>query len=239
VIVIASQEHSGYLDGDPYEPVIVSVRMMKDLCERERADNAFLQMLKNDYMLVFVPLINPWGFDNNSYTNSNRVNLDRNYDTPGWGNDSDQRHGAYGGSENETQYFMNTLVASGAKIAVANHGLGPKVDTNTGEAVSAGMCAYMLGRDQDKYTAHLNGIAEVMSCNYNLSLNNMNEAPAESYGKTRSYMDWVGVEGGAVEMLPLEGFLLHGGKLHTALAEEAAYTLHLQFLNMLIECQAG
>lgn len=238
VLVIGSNEHGGNGNGDPAEPAIISARLIKDLCECRNADNPFLNMLKSEYMIVFCPLINPCGYGkDNGYVNANGVNLDRNFDTPGWGNDTDTRHGAYGGSENETQYFMNTLYESGTKIALANHGLGDRLNPDTGEAVSAGMCSYMFGRNNAKYTAHLASIAETMNVNYGLSFYDMNQAPAESYGKTRSYMDHIGVEGGAVEMTAIEGYLLHGGARHTAQALEADYTLLLQFLNMLIECK--
>jgi hypothetical protein len=240
VLVIGSNEHGGNGNGDPAEPAIISARLIKDLCECRNADNPFLNMLKSEYMIVFCPVINPWGFGkDNGYVNANGVNIDRNFDTPGWGNDSDTRHGEYGGSENETQFFMNTLSESGAKIALANHALGDRLDPDTGEAVSAGMCSYMLGRNQAKYTAYLAGIAETMNVNYGLSFYDIGQAPGDTYGKTRSYMDHVGIEGGAVEMSAVDGYILHGGARHTARILEADYTLLLQFLNMLIECQAN
>lgn len=239
VIVLGANEHGGNIDGDPREPAIITARLAKDLCERTNADNPMLNMLKSEYMIVFCPIINPWGFSKASYTNSNGINIDRNFDTPGWSSSTDTNKGDYGGSEIETQYFMRTLVESGTKIAMANHALGTHLDEETGEAVSAGMCAYMLGRNNAKYTQHLEAIAETMCNNYDLSLRDMGEAPAESYGKTRSYIDHIGAEGGAVEMAAIDGYLLHGGALHTAKVLEADYTLLLQFLHMLIECQEG
>jgi hypothetical protein len=95
----------------------------------------------------------------------------------------------------------------------------------------------MLGRNDAKYTAHLAQIAETMNVNYGLGMYDMGQAPGDSYGKTRSYMDHIGIEGGAVEMCAIDGYLLHGGALHTAKILEADYTLMLQFLQMLIECQ--
>ena len=67
----------------------------------------------------------------------------------------------------------------------------------------------------------------------------MGQAPGDTYAKTRSYMDYIGVEGGAVEMTAIEGYLLHGGARHTAQVMEADYTLLLQFLQMLIVCKEG
>jgi hypothetical protein len=250
-IVIGSNEHgriresSGLgVGGDPATPAIISARMIKDLCECVNANHPFLNLLKNEYKMVFCPVINPWGLsavslDNGSYggyVNSNNVNLDRNFDTPGWGNDSDTRHGVYGGSENETQYFMNTLAESGAKIAMANHGLGTQVNSTTGEASNAGLCHYMFGRVNSKYNDSLMSTAEVMEANYNLAYTSYPEAKPEQYAKTRSYIALLDIEGGAVEMQSREGFILAGqGQEYTARILEANYTLLLQFLHMIID----
>lgn len=236
VIVIGSNEHGR--PQDPAEPAIISARMIKDLCECVNANNPFLNLLKNNYMVVFCPVINPWGFSDahKSYYNANGINIDRNFDTVGWGNDTTSGpQGSYGGSENETQYFMNTIVESGAKIVTANHCLGAQTNT-TGESTNAGICHWMLGRNNTKYTGDLNAIGMTMSANYNLAFTDYGEAPPETYAKTRSYIASVGAEGGAVEMQAREGFLLDGdGDMHTSRILEADYTLLLQFLHMLID----
>ena len=245
-IVIGSNEHGRIIKtngtgGDPVEPSIISARMFKDLCECKNADNVFLNLLKNNYKIIFC-IINPYGLSStemsfNGYYNSNGINIDRNFDTPGWGNDNTSGlQGDYAGSENETQYFMNTIAESKAKIVCANHGLGNEINTSTGEAGCSGHCHWMLGRDNSKYTESLKSIGSIMSSNYNLSFSDYNQAPPELYGKTRSYIDWIGAEGGAVEMNSREGFILAGeGNLHTAKILEADYTLVLQFLYMIIK----
>ena len=235
VIVIGSNEHGR--PQDPAEPAIISARMIKDLCECVNANNPFLNVLKNNYMVVFLPIINPWGYDNThkSYYNSRGVNIDRNMDTPAWGSDTSNPQGEYGGSEAETQHFMNTLVESGTKIVMANHALGTQLNSS-GEGANAGKCHYMLGRNNSKYNNDLLNIAECMLANYNLEFTDYGQAPPESYAKTRSYIDWIGAEGGAVEMQAREGYVLDGtSQLHTARILEADYTLHLQFLHMLIK----
>ena len=233
VIVLGANEHG--TGGDPAIPAIIKARMIKDLCETTNAQNPFLNLLKNNYMIVFCPIINPWGFSktNRSYYNSNGVNIDRNFDTPGWGADV---CGAYGGSEIETQYFMNTLVESGATIALANHSLGNGIDTSIGESPSSGLCHYMFGRNKDKWKEDLGKIAMTMSANYNLSFTDYGQAPPESWAKTRSYMDWIGIEGGAIEMQSREGFVSAGeGAPYTARVMEGAYTQMLQVLCMLMD----
>lgn len=236
-IVIGGSEHGS---GEPTEPAIIASRMAKDLCECVNASNPFLNLLKNNYMIVFCPIINPWDFSrtNANGWNANGVNLDRNYDTIGWGNDPNTQdvHGEYGGSEAETQHFMNTLVESKTKIALANHALGN--GTDSGEGISAGLCHYMLGRDNAKYADSIKSIGEIMSANYNLSFTDYGQAPPETWGKTRSYIASIGAEGGALEMQSREGFIKAGnGEEHTAKIMEANYTLLLQFLYMLIDKQ--
>ena len=234
VIVIGSNEHGR--PSDPAEPAIISARMIKDLCECKNAANPFLNLLKSEYMLVFCPVINPYGLTKATYENANKINLDRNFDTVGWGNDSSSGlQGDYGGSENETQYFMNTITESGAFIVTANHGLGTQINSTTGEAVNAGMCHYMFGRNDSKYNSRLLSIGETMAANYNLAFTDYGEAPPESNAKTRSYIALAGAAGGAVEMQAREGFIKAGeGAMHTARILEADYTLLLQFLYMLL-----
>lgn len=240
-IVIGANEHGDPLNGDPYIPAIVCARLAKNICKSANLGSDFLTLLKNEYMVIFCPVINPWGMDKPSYLNYSSVNLDRNFDTPGWGSGSDTRHGAYGGSENETQYFMNTLADSKPIVATANHALGLHLNTS-GEGQNAGTCCYMFGNanDQAGFSAELDEIGEVMASNYNLLLYDMGLAVPEEHGKTRSYIAYRGVPGGAVEMQARDGFVLDGqGELYTGRMMEASYTLLLKFHEMLLEKAAN
>ena len=236
-ILLGANEHGLESDGsgDASEPAIITARLAKDLCECDPR-HTYLNMLRDKYQIVLVPIINPYGFTVGKYTNSNNVNIDRNFDTPGWGKDSvDTRHGAYGGSENETQYWMNTCVASKAVVGMANHSYGRKIDSSTGEIVVAGTCGCLIPRPVDAYNEYIEHIEMVMTA-YNLSLLFSNSAEPENHAKTRSYMDWVGIRCCALEMQASEGFLLHGGgQTFTPRVMEADYTLLLQFLYMLID----
>ena len=246
-IVIGGNEHG--TGGDPATPAMITARIAKDLCECKNMDNPFLNLLKNEYMVVLCPVVNPWGLhkDNKSYTSSTGVNLDRNFDTPGWHPQSQEKDGwntgEYGGSENETQYFMNTLVASKCNVAMCNHSYGQGIDSATKEAVSAGICSYMLGGDKPKYTESLLKIAEVMASNYNLVFNkNSDTATPDKSAKTRSYFEHIGIDGIALEINSREGFITDPtneakGKQFTARVMEAGYTQLLQVLYMLISKQ--
>ena len=238
-ILLGANEHgcNASNDGDTREPAIITARLAKDLCECDPR-NAYLNMLRDKYKVVFIPIINPYGYTVGSYVNSNNVNIDRNMDTPGWGNDTDTNHGAYGGSENETQYWMNTCVSSKAVIGMANHSYGRAISADTGEIKVAGTCGCMVPRPVDAYNKYFERTEMVMTGGYNLSLLVSDHAEPENYGKTRSYMDWVGIRCCALEMQASEGFLQHGGgQMFTERVMEANYTLLLQFLHMLIECQ--
>jgi hypothetical protein len=98
----------------------------------------------------------------------------------------------------------------------------------------------MPGRLEDKYTPHARMIRSVLSANYDLVFTYGSAAPSETYGKTRSYMDWLGITGGALEMRAVDGMVYgEDGVLHTAKVLEADYTMQLQALAMLIECKEG
>lgn len=236
-IILGANEHGLNNDGsgDASEPAIITARLAKDLCECDPR-HTFLNMLRDGYKIVFVPVINPYGFTNGVYTNFNNVNIDRNFDTPGWGKDTvDTRHGVYGGSENETQYWMNSCVASKAFIGMANHSYGRKIGTDTGEIVTAGTCGCMIPRPTAKYDKFIERIEMIMA-GYDLSLIFSNSALPEECAKTRSYMDFIGISCCALEMQVSEGFILHGGgQMYTERVMEANYTLLLQFLYMLIK----
>lgn len=246
-IVIGGNEHG--TDGDPATPAMINARLIKDLCECKNANNPLLNLLKNEYMMVFCPVVNPWGLhkDNQNiegkttYCNFNGVNIDRNFDTPGWHVDKETTGGCgeYGGSEIETQYFMNTLVASKCKIGMCNHSYGHGLDKTGKEAVSAGICSYMFGNEKPKYKDSLLKIAEVMAANYNLVFgqNGVPATPTKN-AKTRSYIEWIGADAVALEMNSREGFITEGqGAQFTAKVMEAAYTQLLQVLYMMIDCQ--
>lgn len=118
-------------------PALVASRFMRDLCAEKQEANPFYKYIRDNCMVIVIPVANPFGFnyhltsDTNTYGtgyyNANGCNINRNYDTPGWdvmnaaGNDAGTM-GAYVGSENETQYIMNTMVESGARVAMSLHG---------------------------------------------------------------------------------------------------------------------
>lgn len=46
--------------------------------------NEFLRELRHKVEIRVIPVLNPWGFDNNNYNNANNVNINRNFPCNGW-----------------------------------------------------------------------------------------------------------------------------------------------------------
>lgn len=117
---------------------LIASRFIRDLCIGANLGNAFYKYIRENCMLIVIPVANPFGFNmnvtgitntqRNGYLNVNNCNINRNYDCPGWDvmNPSGtlKEFGAYVGSENETQYIMNTMVESKSVVAMSLHGLG-------------------------------------------------------------------------------------------------------------------
>lgn len=148
-IFICANEH-GYITDHTYEGheskicALVAARFLRDLADGKQVKNPMYKYIRENCMVVMLPVVNPFGINMNikggsstnpkdGYRNANGVNINRNYDTPGWdvmyanGNTSTNTTswmGAYAGSENETQYVMNTVVESGASVAMSLHELG-------------------------------------------------------------------------------------------------------------------
>ena len=231
VVTIGANEHGP--QGDPKEPAIICARMMKDLCECKNLDNKLLNHLKNNVMLVIMPIINPYGFtygDDTStnrygYHNYNNVNINRNYDCIGFGQETNAGNcGSYGGSENETQYFMNTLAEPKSAVGISIHALGYTSGGNDG------LCHYQgNGFNSDK----MEKIAENMKANYNLKFTSYGEAPQETTSKSPTYITKIGAKGGIIEMQPREGYIGEStASLHSARIMEANYTLLLEAIYM-------
>lgn len=145
-IVMYANEHGispAKLESETYETklcALVAARLLRDLAAGRQAGNPLYTFIRSRCMLIVIPVANPFGFHLNvtgdtpayawtadGYYNCNGVNINRNYDTPGWivsKNGGGGHHGSYPGSEIETQYIMNTMVESGAAVAMSLHGMG-------------------------------------------------------------------------------------------------------------------
>lgn len=76
-------------------------------------DNESLAYMRNHVQFVIMPMLNPYGFNNDTYGNANGVNLNRNWGTTAWSKGT-QGTSTYGGeepfSEPETQYARDVVL---------------------------------------------------------------------------------------------------------------------------------
>jgi len=84
---------------------------------------------KNHNGLLFIPCLNPDGMQNNTRTNANGVDLNRNFPTENWGEDTsaagDNPHDYYAGkspaSEIETQFVIDIIEKYQPKMILTLH----------------------------------------------------------------------------------------------------------------------
>lgn len=222
-VFILTNEHGNH--GDSMIPCVTVMRMLKDMCGNTNIP--FLQWLKENAIVTVIPVGNPYG----SYRNANGVNINRNYDTPGWaGSDTDPQggtlangqFGAYAGSEIETQYIMNTIQQCKARVAVSGHGRGIPAGTLLGEYNSAARfqgCGYDAER--------MWKVEEALFSMYNLGFTPSWHTIADethnnflNAGKSPSYIEYAGAVGGLIE---IDDFEVGTLDCFTPLAMEQAY----------------
>ena len=231
-VFVLSNEHGHW--GDNKVPSITLMRMAKDLCENR--ENPFLQWLKENAILTLIPVGNPWGYDPSAgdkgagYNNSRGVNINRNYDTPGWaGSDNNYgdntTFGEYPGSENETQHIMNTLHLCKAKVGLSMHGMGLGQSKKEPTEYTDGLMWQGCGYDKTRMTK----VAEVLFSDYGQLIGGHTtwDQSYEYCGKSPAYIQYVGAVGGLNEIPDYETGTLD---LYTSTVMEASYTQLLLFL---------
>jgi hypothetical protein len=222
-LFILANEHGNH--GDSMIPCVSVLRMLKDLCGN--ADVKFLRWLKENAVVTVIPVGNPYG----GYNNANGVNINRNYDTPGWaGSDEDPAGGTkaegafgpYAGSEIETQYIMNTIQQCKAQAAISCHGRGIPTGTLLGEYNSAARFQG-CGFDAERMWK----VEEALFTMYNFGMNpawhTIEDDSHNNYlnaGKSPSYIEYAGAVGGLIE---IDDFEVGTLDRFTPLAMEQAY----------------
>lgn len=222
-LFILANEHGNH--GDSMIPCVTVLRMLKDLCGN--ADVKFLRWLKENAVVTVIPVGNPYG----GYNNANGVNINRNYDTPGWaGSDTDPAggtkeegaFGAYAGDQVETQYIMNTIQQCKAQAAISCHGRGIPAGTLLGEYNSAARFQG-CGFDAERMWK----VEEALFTMYNFGMtpswHTVEDDSANNYlnaGKSPSYIEYAGAVGGLIEIDDFEVGTLDS---FTPLAMEQAY----------------
>ena len=222
-IFIGANEHGP--SSDPRECAIVVCRFIKDLCEANAKTNKMLNIIKKYCRVVVIPVSNPYGFNNNSRNNGNNVNINRNYDTPGWASQTDTDKGASAGSEVETQYIMNTVTAFNPDVALDLHCLGYVNSANDKK------CHYE-GHINNSYK--INEIARSMKRDYDLTCTSYGIGDYTTSATGDSYFNYKGIKGLLLEFNARDGVSGGSDNLHTANIMEANYTFMLRIINMLM-----
>lgn len=95
---------------------------LKDLCTI--TNDPIITYLRNHVKIKTIPAANPYGINNGSYCNANGVNLNRNYDTPGFVGGGTPFTTTYGGetagSEAETQAICNFITNNPNAVIMAD-----------------------------------------------------------------------------------------------------------------------
>jgi hypothetical protein len=234
-VFILANEHGN--KGDSMIPCVTVLRMLKDLCSP--TDNLFLKWLKENAVVTVIPLGNPHG----GYNNANGVNINRNYDTPGWaGSDTDPAggtkdegaFGAYAGSEIETQYIMNTIQQCKAQTAVSYHGRGIPDGVILGEYNSAARFQG-CGFDAERMWKVEEALFSMYNFGFNPAWHTIEDDSHNNYlsaGKSPSYIEYTGAVGGLIE---IDDFEVGTLDRFTPLAMEQAYAEVLLVLQNWVE----
>jgi len=213
---------------------LVAARFLRDLADEKQINNPLYKFIRKKCMVIVVPVANPFGYNlhltgdtpayawtADGYYNYNGCNINRNYDTPGWivAYDTTQ-FGNYPGSENETQYIMNTMAESGAVVAMSLHGIGGFF-AGTNGTTGYGRCAHQgQNPDGSHYNKEdMDKISDFLRGNYGYEMvyydrreeDNMTdfEPPngesinlPDRASKSPSYITQCGAYGGIVEFQP-------------------------------------
>ena len=202
---------------DPLEPAVILYRMIRDLCGGCR-NNQFLMFLKTYCKIVFIPCANPYGAQYPRVVgrqNYNHVNINRNYDTIGWGVASDTDRGAYAGSESETQYIMNMVKRFNPDIAIDIHCLGYV------NPIAQGVMYFSETSIPEQNT--YNRMVKTLS-GLGFLFDQRGDPHPESAAHASEWLYTNNIVGGVFEMNAGDYVLEYNGRQHTAAIMDACYT---------------
>lgn len=225
-IVLWANEHGA--QSDPYEGSITMYNLARDLTLGGFRNNEFLLFLKDYIKVVIIPCANPYSMYMYATTkregrfNANGVNLNRNYDTPGWAVYSGEPKGNYAGDQNETQFVMNTCLAVEAALGIDVHCLSYTTEANQGKCHHSGRIP----------NSTVNSKVRIAMQNYGLEYSNYGDADPETGGAGKDWLLFNGIVGGLIEMNAGPYASAFNGKQHSSFFLEADYTLLLNAIKM-------
>ena len=227
-IVLWGNEHGP--TSDCCEPSVILYRMAKDITEGCR-NNPLLQYLWKYFKIVFIPAANPYGVNYKSRRNANDVNINRNYNTPGWYVISDTDKGSYPGDQPETQYIMNTVKFFEPSLAIDIHCLSYVAAYSYGDFYPGGRTHFegvIPGGADGEYNNRVRETMGELSCSYT----SYGDGDYETGAQGPDWLHYESINGGLIEMTPGDGAASYNGKQHTAKIMFIDYTLLLNALRL-------
>ena len=93
---------SSGIHGDEQSAVMSLYVFMKSLCENRMS----LRSIRDYATIRVMPVLNPWGYTNNSRQNANGINLNRNFDVDTWEQSSDSYNGSGNSPADQTETVL-------------------------------------------------------------------------------------------------------------------------------------
>lgn len=216
---------------DPLEPSITMYRLAKDLCTGAAIKNhRFINYLKQNARIVLLPVANPSGIlkwvnnQQNGRENANNVNINRNFDTPGWASLVSDVKGTYPGDQAETQYIMNLFAAFNPDAAYDCHcyAYWNAAGSSTCNASAFGLTPNAGTTDE---------LIELFWSSFGIKTWKMGaDSPATS-STCDAYIQKIGAKGSTIEMWAGEATAsasaYYNGHQHTPLVMEYCYSMLL------------
>lgn len=221
-IILWGNEHGP--QSDPAECAITLYRMAKDLCDGCR-NNPFLSWLKENFMFILVPCVNPYGLVNHTRENGNGVNINRNYSTPGWSVVADADKGTYAGDQSETQFVMNLCAAMNPIMAIDIHCLGYVTATNEGKVHYEGQILA-----QQQLTRAIDTLG-----GFSFALSSYGEADPNTKSHGADWLTYQNIVGGLIEMNAGPYSSQPDGKQHSSHIMATDYTLLLNMIRVWLQ----
>ena len=81
-VCIVGGQHGAGNDGDPRDGVITVAKFIRDLIDGNFSNDSFLKELHDDYTVLVIPVLNPYGFNNRTRTDANDDDPNRDWTSP-------------------------------------------------------------------------------------------------------------------------------------------------------------
>lgn len=107
----------GLTHGNEQQSAAANLLLISEMCE-QWANLPGLEALRWGAEIIFIPCLNPWGYDNRSRYNANGVDLNRNFPV-GWDESTNSRKGSAPASELGTQAIIEFIANEQSAAPIA------------------------------------------------------------------------------------------------------------------------